>query len=152
MPEPELTTLQARPVVAIRRVTTPEKIGDTCREIFGILGPKFAAGEFPMAGPPYARYFSFSPERVELEVGAPVAKPMPSQGEIAAGELPGGRAATLLHVGPYEGLKDAYPRLERWMKEQGHACAGAPFEVYETDPSREPDASKWRTRIYWPVG
>jgi AraC family transcriptional regulator len=37
------------------------------------------------------------------------------------------------------------------MKSQGLEPAGAPWEVYVTDPGAEPDPSKWRTDIFFPV-
>lgn len=30
-------------------------------------------------------------------------------------------------------------------------AAGAPWEVYVTDPGAEPDQSKWRTDIFFPL-
>lgn len=151
MSTPEITQRNPQSIVAVRRVCKQAAIGSAIQEVFGILGPKFASGELPMAGPPFARYLAFSPERVEMEVGAPVAKPLASQGQIVAGELPGGRAVTYLHVGPYEELHAAWRKVEAWIKEQGLAGAGAPWESYLTDPSKEPDTAKYQTLIVWPV-
>ena len=37
------------------------------------------------------------------------------------------------------------------MASQGLEGAGAPWEVYVTDPATEPDQAKWRTEIFFPV-
>ena len=37
------------------------------------------------------------------------------------------------------------------MKSEGLEAGGAPWEVYVTDPGAEPDKSKWRTDIFFPV-
>ena len=37
------------------------------------------------------------------------------------------------------------------MESEGLEGAGAPWEVYVTDPGAEPDQSKWRTEIFFPV-
>ena len=70
---------------------------------------------------------------------------------IQAGELPGGTVATVIHKGPYEGLPQTWAALVEWISAQGLQPAGAPWEVYLTDPGAEPDSSKWRTQIFFPV-
>ena len=70
---------------------------------------------------------------------------------IQAGELPAGTAATVTHLGPYDNLRHTWEALTEWMKSQGLAGAGAPWEVYVTAPGAEPDQSKWRTDIFFPV-
>jgi effector-binding domain-containing protein len=41
--------------------------------------------------------------------------------------------------------------LEAWIAEQGRRPAGAPWEVYWSDPREEPDSARWRTEIVWPI-
>ncbi|MYG02265.1 MAG: hypothetical protein F4173_08285 [Acidobacteriia bacterium] len=67
------------------------------------------------------------------------------------GELPCGTMATVTHIGPYEGLPNTWAALTEWIRSQGLEAAGAPWEVYVTDPGAEPDQSKWRTDIFFPV-
>ena len=88
---------------------------------------------------------------VDLECGMPVAAPLKGTDRIRAGELPGGKAATVTHTGPYDQLGQTWEKLMAWMKSEGLEPAGAPWEVYVTDPGREPDSSKWRTDIFFPV-
>ncbi|MCW8130532.1 MAG: GyrI-like domain-containing protein [Planctomycetota bacterium] len=151
MPTPQFARIDPQAVVTVRRVCAQAEIGAAIQQACGILGPKIASGEILMAGPPFARYLAFSAERVEMDIGAPVAKAVSSQGEIQAGELPGGRAVTYLHTGPYESLHEAWRGVEAWIKEQGLSGTAAPWEVYLTDPSKEPDAAKYQTQIVWPV-
>ncbi|MDP9469013.1 MAG: GyrI-like domain-containing protein [Chloroflexota bacterium] len=110
------------------------------------------------AGPPYARYHEFGPERVDVEFGIPVASPVANlrplaecePGEVGSGELPGGPAAVTLHMGSYPGLGAAYERLREWIPAQGHAPGGAPWESYINDPTEVGDADL-RTEVIWPV-
>lgn len=151
MPTPQLAQINPQAVVTVRRVCAQAEIGAAIQQAFGILGPKFGSGEIPMSGPPFARYLAFSAERVEMDIGAPVAKAVSSQGEIQASELPGGRAVTYLHIGPYESLHEAWRGVEAWIKAQCLSGNAAPWEVYLTDPTNEPDAAKYQTLIVWPV-
>ena len=76
---------------------------------------------------------------------------MAGTGRIRAGELPGGTVAAVTHLGPYENLRHTWAALTEWMRSQGLEGAGAPWEVYVTDPGAEPDASRWRTDIFFPI-
>lgn len=110
------------------------------------------------AGPPYARYHEFGPERADIEFGIPVASPVPNlrplaecePGEVGMGELPGGPAAVTLHVGAYPSLGAAYRRLESWIPAHGHSSAGAPWESYIDDPTEAAEADL-QTEVIWPL-
>lgn len=103
------------------------------------------------AGPPFARFFDFTEDEADFEAGFPVAEPIAGEGRIAAGELPGGLAAVTTHVGPYEGLQDTHAAIGEWVLANGHDPSGPVWEVYATDPREEPDRSKWRTEVVWPL-
>ena len=41
--------------------------------------------------------------------------------------------------------------LTAWLESQGLEAADSPWEVYVNDPAVEPDQSRWRTDIFFPV-
>jgi len=100
---------------------------------------------------PFAIYHSMEGDAVELECGMPVRSQMDGTARVQAGELPCGTMATVTHMGPYEGLPNTWAALTEWMASRGLEGAGAPWEVYVTDPGGEVDQSKWRTDIFFPV-
>ena len=100
---------------------------------------------------PLAIYYSEPGATVDVECAIPVAAPMAGAGRVKAGELPAATAATVTHLGTYDGLPQTWTELTAWMKSQGLQAAGPPWEVYVTDPAGEPDPSKWRTDIFFPV-
>ena len=61
---------------------------------------------------------------------------------------PGGRAAVLVHVGPFSGLREACARLQEWA---GERAVGPFWESYVTNPREEPDSSRWITEIFQPL-
>jgi len=65
--------------------------------------------------------------------------------------LPGGRAVSAIHVGPFDTLEQTYTELMAWMAEQRLQPAEHMWEIYLSDPATEPDPSTWRTQIVWPV-
>ena len=143
--------LDAQPIVAIRAKTTMDKIAQTMGTLFGeVHGYIQQSGQAP-AGMPFAIYHAMDGNDVDLECGLPVASPLDGTDRIRAGELPCGKAATVTHTGPYDQLRHTWEALTAWMKSEGLQPAGAPWEVYVTDPGAEPDSSKWRTDIFFPV-
>lgn len=141
----------AQRVASIRHITVPAEIGPT----LGTLLPEVFAyldGEgIKPSGPPFVRYHEFRPDRIDLEAGFPIAALPKPKGRVGIGELPGGRMATTTHIGPYETLNQAYDALIAWIKAQGHQVAGAPWDIYWTDPGQVPDPSQWRTEVRWPI-
>ncbi len=53
------------------------------------------------------------------------------------------------HVGPYDGLPQAYAAMVEWMTKNGRVAAkgGEVREVYLSDPEKEPP-EQWRTQTY----
>jgi effector-binding domain-containing protein len=72
--------------------------------------------------------------------------------EIVADCLPGGPVATATHSGAYEKLSEAHAAIQQWIEGQGLHAAGAPWEVYTTDPADYPDSQDWKTDVFWPIG
>lgn len=107
------------------------------------------------AGRPLIRYHVIDMPEVEISVGLPVASGAVGDGRIEVAELPAGRYAVLVHVGPYEGLVQANADLQSWAADHGVAfdgSDGAPgwagrVEFYLTDPMDDPDPLAWRTEV-----
>jgi len=104
-----------------------------------------------VAGPPFAYYPAAPTSVVTLEAGFPTSATIESAGGVVAFELPGGKAISTVHVGPYEAMEETYTRMQHWMVGHGYEPSPGMWEIYLTDPEDEPDASRWRTRIVWPV-
>lgn len=107
------------------------------------------------SGRPLIRYHVIDMPEVEISVGLPVEAGSVGDGRIEVGELPAGRYAVLVHVGPYEGLVQANADLQGWAAENGVAFDGRDgppgwagrVEFYLTDPMDDPDPLAWRTEV-----
>lgn len=108
-----------------------------------------------LTGRPFARYPDMSQGLMTIEPGMCIAASDASTAsndtDVEADTLPGGALATAIHEGPYETLREAYAAIQTWMAEEGLTPAGAPWEVYITDPMETPDKADWRTEVCWPV-
>jgi effector-binding domain-containing protein len=65
-----------------------------------------------------------------VEVGVQVAGPFTGAGRVTASELPGGRIATTVHRGPYDGLDAAHAAVRAWCAANGHEITGTRWEIY----------------------
>jgi len=147
--------------VAIRTQVTMQELGTGVipqlhREVFAWLGKQ---GLTP-SGAPFIRYLVINMmEKLDIELGWPVASTLSGTDRICAGVLPAGRYASLVYIGPYEGdgLIRANAALLDWGAQQGivwdswqdeHGDGfGARVESYLKDPGNEPDPAKWETEV-----
>jgi effector-binding domain-containing protein len=102
------------------------------------------------AGPPFAMYHNMDMNDLDVEAGFPVARALPTRGEIQANTLPAGEIATCVHVGPYDQVERTYKALLSFIGEQGRVPASPPYEFYLNGPADTP-AEKLLTKVVMPV-
>ncbi|MGE0489174.1 MAG: GyrI-like domain-containing protein [Vulcanimicrobiota bacterium] len=151
MSKVEIRKFERQPVVSIRCQTTMAQLSASFGEILPRVFQELQARGAAPAGAPFGRYHAFSPDSIDLEAGLPVTEAPTVDPPLQASELPACEAAVLVHLGPYDNLKATYDALEAWFKEHGRSQGGAPWEVYLTDPGSEPDSSRWKTEVIWPL-
>ena len=69
-------------------------------------------------------------ESVDLEVGVQIGTLFESDGAVQCSELPAGRAARLVHVGPYSELGMAHDALQAWIHGSDEIDGGVAWEIY----------------------
>lgn len=85
-----------------------------------------------------------------VEVGAEVEQSFAGNERIHCSHLPGGRVATAVHFGPYQGLSVAHEALREWCTKQGHPWSRVCWEIYgHWEESWNTDPSKIRTDIFY---
>jgi effector-binding domain-containing protein len=154
---PQIVTRDQQPYVAIRqRVTMSELAG--LAACFAELFAWLESRRMTPAGPPFFRYIIIDMnQELEVDVGVLVATAVDGDGRVVPRMLPAGRYATLFHVGPPSELANATSTLLDWgaglgltwdmSQRDGAECWGSRLEIYLTDPTREPDMSKWETHL-----
>ena len=92
-------------------------------------------------------------KQLEVDVAIPVAAFVARDSRIVADFLPAGRYATVMFVGPPDRLMQATADLLSWAEGRGIRWQmngprwGGRVERYLSDPTEEPDMSKWRTEL-----
>lgn len=134
----ELRDRQPQPTLVIRTRASvqdmPQVLGQAWGAIMHYAGP---TGHQP-SGAPFVAYHNMDMQDLDLEIGFPFAQKLEGEGEVLAGEIPGGKAAGCLHVGPYDQLRAAYEALGKWMEANGYTPRGVAYESYLNDPHTTP--------------
>jgi effector-binding domain-containing protein len=99
---------------------------------------------------PYVVYHNMDMNDLDVEMGIPVEASLPGDGEVRAGVLNGGPAATCLYTGPYSGLAETYLAMDEWVETQKLELAGTAYEIYYNDPVVTPP-EELRTLIAYPL-
>jgi len=81
---------------------------------------------------------------MNIDFGVEVVRKFEPTGEVFLAEVPAGRVATALHVGPYARLKETHDAIHAWASTNRVTFAGKSWEIYGDWTS---DESKLETRI-----
>jgi effector-binding domain-containing protein len=103
-----------------------------------------------VSGPPFTYYHAWSFRGVEFESGLPVDHEVQAGGRIRMFNLPATRAVTTIHRGSYEGLRETYSKMEKWMKERGLVPSMSMWEEYSGD-LEDILSDHLEARIVWPI-
>jgi effector-binding domain-containing protein len=156
--EPAIETRAEQPYAGRRMAVTMEGFPAAADAGFPALFGWLGAHQIAPAGPPFIRYHVIDmAAELQIEFGAPVAGPVAGDDQVQPGVLPGGRYLVLRHTGPYDQLIGANAALQEWAGKHGVAFAvrdipagqewDGRVEHYLTDPTAEPDASRWQTDV-----
>jgi len=116
---------------------------------FPTLAGGVAQAGSEMVGMPKAIYYEWDEENkmTELAAAIQVKESMEMKGYSPI-EIPAGKALHIDYYGSYEGSPEAHYAMDDYMKEKGLESSLV-IEEYVTDPTTEPDASKWLTKIVY---
>jgi effector-binding domain-containing protein len=151
--QPTIVERAEQPYVAIRETVPMSGIGvfaDRIPEVFDWLA---AHGVEPV-GPVFFKYDVVDMERgLTIQIGVPVGQAQTGDEQVVAGVLPGGRYASVTHIGHPDDLMGATRDLLAWADGQNLEWDvdgdrwGSRLEVYKSDPREVPDMTKWETEL-----
>ncbi|WP_320164254.1 GyrI-like domain-containing protein [uncultured Trichococcus sp.] len=146
----EMMETQEQPTLIMKAVTPvgelPKILGKAFMEIVTHI---MELGEQPV-GPAFVGYFNMDMERLELEIGFPVSKALPGQGDILAGSIPAGKQVSCMYKGPYMEMPPAYEEIQKWIEDNGYKPLGPVYEHYYNSPEEVPE-SELLTKIVFLV-
>ncbi len=148
--EPRLVTLEPATLAVVREKVPMKDLKAFFGRAFDATYAAAQAQGIRVVGPPLGVYYSMPTDAVDVAAGFPTAGTVKPGGGVTAANLPGGRAAQVLHRGPYDTMGQTYHRLMAWLAEQGLKPAEVMWEYYLNEPSPDaPEATE--TLITWPL-
>jgi effector-binding domain-containing protein len=135
---------------AMQVETSPQTIGEDLGRAYGAVMAYMGARGLAASDVPLCFYRSWEQDNWVIEAGVPVEGEVMEADGVHLLEIPGGEAATVLHVGPYMELGRAHAALAAWCQEHGREMV-ASYERYITDPEEVPDPAQYQTEVIWPL-
>ncbi len=137
-------------------VTDKTMLGAKYGEAFGKLSSFFKENEILPAGYPFSTAIQWSEKEgdtIILEVAFPINKELeiPEDENVYLSVIPAGNIVTAMHLGKYEDVGNEHGAIMKWIQENDKKINGHPWETYITDPTMEPDTTKWKTKVCYPV-
>ena len=141
---PEKTFLTIREVVRFDQM--PDFFKRSYSRLFGVMGEYNVSAQMPPCG----IYYSVNePEKVTDMAAAVAVDGFAGEAEgVEIVVLPPSKVLMTTYFGPYSEMAPAYKALEDYAKSNSQEVS-LMIEEYFTDPSIEPDQSKWKTNIYF---
>ena len=146
----QLLDRQAQPTLAIRTRASVQMLPQVLGKAWGAIMQYTGRMGVQPSGPPFVAYHNMDMQDLDLEIGFPFVEKLRGEGEVLAGEIPAGKAAGCLHVGPYDQVGGAYEALQKWMEANGHTPSGVAYEFYLNDPQSTP-AAELQTQVVFPL-
>lgn len=106
-----------------------------------------------ITGAPFCHYLSFDQASgiSEYFTGIHVSGKGKDAGEIKALSYPAMDVIQAIHYGPYSDLMTSYNKIMEYIAVNQIMITGENLEIYNTDPSLEPDVTKLQTLIAFPL-
>jgi len=149
---PELVTTQETAAATIHLVIPghdmPKYMDPAIQEIIQVLAEQ---GLRP-AGPMFSYHHRRPSDTFDFNIGFPVERKIDEKGRVKNATLPAERVARCVYQGPYEGLAQAWPELQEWVREQKLPETGRFFERYLNNPDEVKDPKDYKTELNWVVG
>jgi effector-binding domain-containing protein len=145
----ELKDLPAQPTLTVRTTLAVEDMPQFLGKTFGSIVQYVTGLGHQPAGAAFVAYYNMDMQHLDIEAGFPLSTPLAGKNEIKAGEIPAGKYASTLHIGPYSDCALAYDALTKWVAENGYQASGIAYEMYFDGPETPPE--KTRTEILFPL-
>ena len=149
--EPAIVKTATRRAAIVHLVIPKAAIGKEMGPGIAEVRAALAAQNIAAAGPWFTRHYKMDPEVWDFDIGVPIATPVEPTGRVKNGELPAATVARTVYHGGYEGLGEAWPKLDAWIARKGRQAGPSLWETYLTDPSTTSDPTKYETELSRPL-
>ena len=134
----EIETVSPRLLAAVRREVSAGRVADAWRPALDQVWA-FLRTQPGLRIDGHNIFLYHHGDPMQADFGVEVTREFDASGEVRPVTTPGGEAAVVTHVGPYDGLAHAHGAIHAWAKESGRSFAGTSWEIYgdwNEDPAK----------------
>ncbi|MCD6366970.1 MAG: GyrI-like domain-containing protein [Bacteroidales bacterium] len=148
----EEITVEAKPALSVEINTDMSHISEEMSKAYGQIMEYIKTNGLEVVGAPFSFYQKWNPPtEVVFVAGVPVNKTAKGNDVIKPYETPSGKMLKVVHFGAYDQTAYIYNGYDEYAAKNGLETRGGPWEEYITDPTQEPDTTKWQTNIYFQI-
>ncbi len=140
----------AQAAMSVRLRTSVENLPRIIGESYGKIAAYLAEMGVQPQFAPYTAYYNMDMQDLDVEMGFPVDKALPDQGDIKVVQIPAGKVVSCMYKGPYSQMEEPYNEIMKWIENNGYILAGVYFEYYFNSPEEVPE-SELLTKIVLPL-
>lgn len=150
--EVKVVPLPLRHFIALRSKTPMAELAATYARNLPKVYQAVQQHGLEMGGMPCGLYYTWDESKGETDAAQAIPVRVPKRLDgFQSITLEQEEALLIEHYGSYDGLGGAHRAMEAHIKWHGLEAAVPAIEEYVTDPEKEPDTSKWLTRVYYPL-
>lgn len=146
----QLLDRPTQPALVVRTRTPVQNLPLVMGQAFGAIMQVAGSLGLQPTDAPFVAYHNMDMADLDVEIGFVFAQKLAGQGQVLAGEIPGGKAASCVHAGPYDQLGATYAAIGEWMQANGYEPTGVAYEFYLNDPQTMMPAGLL-TRLVFPL-
>lgn len=124
-----------QPTISIRTKTSVDQLPQLIGESYGKMSIYLNELNETLSDVPFVAYHNMDMQNLDVEIGFPVANPLPGKGDIKAGSIPAGLIVFSMNRGPYSKMEPLYREMAKWIEKNGFEAIGTAYEYYYNDTS-----------------
>jgi len=130
----EMLKQREQPTLTIRTHTKVEDLPRLIGESYGKIGAYLQEIGELMSDIPFVAYHNMDMQNLDVEIGFPVAMPLPGKGAIKQSFIPEGKILFCMYRGPYAEMVSVYEEMAKWITDNGYLPGATVYEYYYNDP------------------
>lgn len=122
-------------IISIRTRTSIDQLPQLIGESYNKMSIYLNELNEYLSDVPFVAYHNMDMQDLDVEMGFPVANPIPGKGDIKAGTIPAGMIVFSMNRGPYSKMEPLYKEMAQWIEKNGFEAIGTAYEYYYNDAS-----------------
>ncbi len=151
--EISIKKMEKQHALYIRDSSKIDEIDMIIGKLFGELYQYLGMNRIECTAPPFVRYLVWDEKANKnvMEAGTFIKEPVEGNDRVKYQEIPAQNYVRAIHTGAYESVHNTHMVIDKYITDNKLTVTGAPMEIYITDPEKEPDMTKWKIEVLYPI-